>query len=69
MQNNIIMALRKRAKNRGYQEISIKQDPKRKEIYTVSAIDPLTGNKVKATLDQYIWGAKLKPKKKKNTSW
>jgi len=53
MQNPTIMAFRKRLKKRGYDDVKIKLvRPKTKVngcwLYSVSAIDPLTRNVVKA---------------------
>lgn len=42
MQNRVVMAFRKRCKNRGYREISIRYD-KEKKSYLVLAVDPLAG--------------------------
>ena len=53
MQDTILLAFRKRAKNRGYTNIHIVQARDRcgiiKDHYTVLAVDPLSGSYVKAT--------------------
>lgn len=46
MQNNIVMAFRKRLKKRGYENISIYKYP-RGNIYDIRAIEPLGGTPVK----------------------
>lgn len=40
MQDNVVMAFRKRLKKRGYTDISIKYN-KKKDIYNIKAIEPL----------------------------
>lgn len=55
MQHRFLLAFRKRAKNRGYRDISIKfaglynDEPDSEPLYTVSAIDPLSCTYVHAT--------------------
>lgn len=53
MQDHILLAFRKRAKNRGYTNIHIVQARDRfgpiKDYYIVSAVDPLSGSFVQAS--------------------
>lgn len=41
MQNNVVMAFRKRAKNRGYTEIQIYRVENERDLYLISAVEPL----------------------------
>ena len=51
MQNRVVMAFRKRCKNRGYEDISIRYD-KEKDSFLVVAVDPLAGIQISCYLTE-----------------
>lgn len=67
MQNTIIMAFRKRLKNRGYKNVSIKiiKEGENKGKYIVTAEEPLSYTNITKICDEYFMNTKFKEETKK----